>query len=141
MLLFSRFHTTFFYRLLQVVSCPVGCDIRNIHHQSHSLCFCPASASDRFCCEHIHASCLSRDYGIFSSTALAIGNATIADMHDPTGIAYGICIWGSFGICGPVFWSPHWRICGSSKGLAMTIWVLTLLCTLMLTMLFFSSRS
>jgi len=41
--------------------------------------------------------------GFFGSPALATGGATIADMYGPAQVAYGICIWGSFGVMGPVF--------------------------------------
>ena len=40
--------------------------------------------------------------GFFGSPCLATGGGTIADIYDPARVAYGICIWGSFGICGPV---------------------------------------
>ena len=41
--------------------------------------------------------------GFLGSPSLATGAGTLADMYDPASVAYGICIWGSFGILGPVF--------------------------------------
>ena len=40
--------------------------------------------------------------GFVGSPALATGGATISDMYDAGANAVGICIWGAFGICGPV---------------------------------------
>ena len=38
--------------------------------------------------------------GFVGSPALATGGATLGDMYDPASVAYGICIWGAFGILG-----------------------------------------
>ena len=38
--------------------------------------------------------------GFLGSPGLATGGVTIADMYAPAMVAYGICIWGSFGVCG-----------------------------------------
>lgn len=43
--------------------------------------------------------------GFLGSPALATGAGTLADMYTPASTAYGICIWGSFGILG--FWIPY----------------------------------
>jgi DHA1 family multidrug resistance protein-like MFS transporter len=75
--------------------------------------------------------------GFFGSPALATGGATITDMVEPAQASYAICIWGAFGICGPVFgpiiggfviqgWSS-WR---------WTIWIITWLNAAVLIMLF-----
>lgn len=40
--------------------------------------------------------------GFCGSPCLSTGGATISDMYDAAHVAYGIVIWGCFGILGPV---------------------------------------
>lgn len=75
--------------------------------------------------------------GFLGSPALATGGATIADMYDPARVAYGICIWGSFGILGPVFGPILGGFTAQAKGWRWTIWIVTWLCAFTLIMMFF----
>lgn len=75
--------------------------------------------------------------GFLGSPALATGGATISDMYDPARVAYGICIWGSFGICGPVFGPLLGGFVAPAKGWRWTIWTFTWLCAVAAVMLFF----
>ena len=75
--------------------------------------------------------------GFLGSPALATGGATIADMYDPARVAYGICIWGSFGILGPVVGPILGGFTAQAKGWRWTIWVMTWLNAFTLVVLFF----
>jgi len=75
--------------------------------------------------------------GFFGSPSLATGGATIVDMYDPARVAYGICIWGSFGVCGPVFGPLIGGFVAPAKGWRWTIWTLTWLCAFVTLMLLF----
>lgn len=75
--------------------------------------------------------------GFFGSPSPATGGATIADVYDPARVAYGICIWASFGVCGPVFGPIVGGFTAPAKGWRWTIWVFTWLCAFVVLMLFF----
>ena len=75
--------------------------------------------------------------GFFGSPALATGGGTITDMYDQASSAYGLCILGFFGVCGPVFGPIVGGFLAPVKGWRWTIWVVTWLSTLVLLMLFF----
>ncbi|KUJ08030.1 MFS general substrate transporter [Mollisia scopiformis] len=75
--------------------------------------------------------------GFFGGPVLATGGATIADMYPPTMISYGICIWGAFGILGPVLGPLVGGFAAQAKGWKWTIWELTWLCSVVLVVLFF----
>ncbi|KAK4944032.1 hypothetical protein LTR10_016553 [Elasticomyces elasticus] len=75
--------------------------------------------------------------GFLGSPALATGGATIADMYDPARVAYGICIWGFFGIASPVFGPLLGSFVAPAKGWRWTIWTFTYLCAVAAVMLFF----
>ena len=75
--------------------------------------------------------------GFCGSPCLSTGGATISDMYDPAHVAYGICIWGSFGILGPVVGPIIGGFVAPIKGWRWTIWVVTWLCSLVLVMFFF----
>lgn len=45
--------------------------------------------------------------GFLGSPALATGGSTLADMYSPAATAYGICIWGAFGILGSLDFTCH----------------------------------
>lgn len=77
--------------------------------------------------------------GFFGSPALATGGGTITDMYDSAGSAYGICILGFFGVCGPVFGPIVGGFLAPVKGWRWTIWVVAWLGTLVLVVLFFFS--
>ncbi|KAL9610745.1 MAG: hypothetical protein Q9167_004564 [Letrouitia subvulpina] len=74
--------------------------------------------------------------GFFGSPSLATGGATIGDIYDPSKVAYGICIWASFGVCGPVFGPIVGGFAAPAKGWRWTIWIFTWLCALVLVILF-----
>lgn len=75
--------------------------------------------------------------GFLGSPCLATGGGTITDIYDPARVAYWICIWGSFGICGPVFGPIIGGFVVPAKGWRWTVWVIAWLCSLVLIMLFF----
>jgi DHA1 family multidrug resistance protein-like MFS transporter len=75
--------------------------------------------------------------GFIGSPSLATGGATIGDIYDPARAAYGICIWASFGVCGPVFGPLLGGFAAPAKGWHWTIWIFTWLCTAVLVSLFF----
>ncbi|KIW94519.1 uncharacterized protein Z519_04495 [Cladophialophora bantiana CBS 173.52] len=75
--------------------------------------------------------------GFCGSPALATGGATLADIYSPAPVAYGICIWGSFGTLGPVFGPILGGFTAAAKGWRWTIWVVTWLCAGAAVMLFF----
>ncbi|KAI0129777.1 major facilitator superfamily domain-containing protein [Xylariales sp. AK1849] len=75
--------------------------------------------------------------GFVGSPSLATGGATIADMYIGARAAYGIAIWGAFGICGPVFGPIIGGFVAAAKGWRWTIWVVTWLNTFMVVMVFF----
>jgi len=76
--------------------------------------------------------------GVCCAPALATGGATISDMFAPLTAIYGLCLWGAFGILGPVMGpliggyvatatsepGPHDTSGSSSGGWRWTIWVL-----------------
>lgn len=75
--------------------------------------------------------------GFVGSPALATGGATIADMYDPARAVYGFCIWGSFGICGPVF-GPILRGFSAQAGdWRITIWIVCWMASGVIVILFF----
>lgn len=67
--------------------------------------------------------------GFAGSPALATGGATISDMYQPGQVAYGIALWGSFGICGPVFGPVLGGFAAQAEGWRMTIWIISWLAT------------
>ncbi|KAK4499012.1 hypothetical protein PRZ48_009524 [Zasmidium cellare] len=75
--------------------------------------------------------------GFVGSPALATGGATISDMYGPAGVAIGICIWGSFGICGPVFGPILGGFAAEAEGWRWTIWIITWLSGFTVVMIFF----
>ncbi len=75
--------------------------------------------------------------GFLGSPALATGGATIADMYDPAHVAYGICIWGSFGILGPVMGPILGGFVAQDKGWRWTIWVVAWMGSVVVMMIFF----
>ena len=75
--------------------------------------------------------------GFAGSPFLATGGATISDMYEPARVAYGICIWGFFGIGGPVFGPVIGGFVAPAKGWRWTIWVITWLNTFAVAVLFF----
>jgi MFS transporter, DHA1 family, multidrug resistance protein len=40
--------------------------------------------------------------GFLGSPALSTGGATLSDMYEPANVSYGVCVWGAFGLLGPV---------------------------------------
>lgn len=75
--------------------------------------------------------------GFFGGPVLATGGATIADMYPPSKVPYGICIWGAFGVLGPVLGPLLGGFAAQAKGWRWTIWELTWLCASVLVILFF----
>lgn len=75
--------------------------------------------------------------GFCGSPSLATGGATITDMYDPAMVGYGICIWGSFGVCGPVLGPILGGVTAPVKGWRWTIWIVTWLCSFVVGMLIF----
>ncbi|KAE8452318.1 hypothetical protein EG329_001018 [Mollisiaceae sp. DMI_Dod_QoI] len=75
--------------------------------------------------------------GFFGGPVLATGGATIADMYPPSKIPYGICIWGAFGILGPVLGPLVGGFAAQKEGWRWTIWELTWVCAVVLIILFF----
>ncbi|KAI9746350.1 MAG: hypothetical protein M1818_000062 [Claussenomyces sp. TS43310] len=75
--------------------------------------------------------------GFFGGPVLATGGATIADMYPPSKVAYGICIWGAFGVLGPVLGPLVGGFAAQAKGWRWTIWELTWMCAFVLGTLFF----
>jgi DHA1 family multidrug resistance protein-like MFS transporter len=74
--------------------------------------------------------------GFVGSPSLATGSATIGDIYDLARAAYGICIWASFSICGPVFSPLIGGFVAPANGWRWTIWVFTRLYTAVLVSLF-----
>ncbi|KAG8169828.1 hypothetical protein KVR01_000573 [Diaporthe batatas] len=75
--------------------------------------------------------------GFVGSPALATGGATITDVYGPARAAFGICIWASFGVCGPVFGPLIGGFVAPAKGWRWTIWIYTWMCAMCLILLFF----
>ncbi|UPL00555.1 hypothetical protein LCI18_011489 [Fusarium solani-melongenae] len=75
--------------------------------------------------------------GFFGGPVLATGGATIMDMYPPVEVPYWIGIFGSVGILGPVMGPLIGGFAAQAKGWRWTIWELTWLCTVVLTMIFF----
>ncbi|KAF4633192.1 hypothetical protein G7Y89_g4921 [Cudoniella acicularis] len=75
--------------------------------------------------------------GFLGSPSLATGGATISDIHAPSHVAYGICIWGSFGVCGPVFGPIIGGFVAPVKGWQWTIWIMMWLCSFVFILMFF----
>ena len=75
--------------------------------------------------------------GFIGSPALVTGGATIADMYDPARAAYGFCIWGSFGICGPVFGPILGGFAAEAEGWRITIWIVCWMASAVVVLLFF----
>ena len=75
--------------------------------------------------------------GFLGSPALATGGATIADMYDPARVAYGICIWGSFGILGPVMGPILGGYVAEAKGWRWTIGIVAWMGAVCVVMMFF----
>lgn len=63
--------------------------------------------------------------GFAGSPALATGGATISDMYQPGQVSYGIALWGSFGICGPVFGPVLGGFAAQTVGWRITIWIIS----------------
>ncbi len=57
--------------------------------------------------------------GFLSGPVLATGGATISDMYTPEKVTYGICIWGAFGILGPVLEAARRWLRGAGEGVAL----------------------
>lgn len=66
--------------------------------------------------------------GFVGSPALATGGATITDVYGPARAAFGICIWASAGVCGPVFGPLIGGFVAPVKCWAWTIWIYTWMC-------------
>ena len=75
--------------------------------------------------------------GFVGSPALATGGATIADMYSPASVAYGFCIWGSFGICGPVFGPILGGFAAQARGWRLTVWIVCWMGAAVVVLLFF----
>jgi DHA1 family multidrug resistance protein-like MFS transporter len=75
--------------------------------------------------------------GFVGSPSMATGGATIVDIYDPAHVAYGICIYASFGVCGPVFGPIVGGFVATAKGWRWTIWIFTWLCAAVLLLFFF----
>lgn len=75
--------------------------------------------------------------GFLGSPALATGGATLADMYDPSVVSYGLCLWGSFGILGPVFGPILGGFAAPVKGWRWTIWIVCWLSSAVVVMVFF----
>ena len=75
--------------------------------------------------------------GFVGSPALATGGATITDMYDPARSAYGLCVWGSFGICGPVFGPILGGFAAEARGWRWTVWVVAWMASAVVVLLFF----
>lgn len=66
--------------------------------------------------------------GFVGSPTLATGGATITDVYGPARAAFGICIWASCGVCGPIFGPLIGGFVASVKGWRWTIWIYTWMC-------------
>ncbi|KAF2816391.1 MFS general substrate transporter, partial [Mytilinidion resinicola] len=75
--------------------------------------------------------------GFCGSPSLSTGGATLMDVYDPARVLYGICIYSSFGVLGPVFGPIIGGFVAPAKGWRWTIWVFTWLDACVLLMLFF----
>lgn len=75
--------------------------------------------------------------GFVGSPTLATGGATIADVYGPARAAFGICIWASCGVCGPIFGPLIGGFVAPVKGWRWTIWIYTWMCAICLIVLFF----
>ncbi|KAI1202124.1 major facilitator superfamily domain-containing protein [Nemania serpens] len=75
--------------------------------------------------------------GFVGSPILATGGATIGDTYGPARAAYGICIWATFGVFGPVFGPLIGGFIAPVKGWRWTIWVFTFLNAFGVIMIFF----
>jgi DHA1 family multidrug resistance protein-like MFS transporter len=76
--------------------------------------------------------------GFIGSPPLATGGATIVDLFDAGHIPYGICLYASFGVCGPVFGPVIGGYVATARGWRWTIWVVTWLCAVVAMLLFFA---
>jgi DHA1 family multidrug resistance protein-like MFS transporter len=54
--------------------------------------------------------------GFFGSPILATGGANIVDMYKPSKRAYGIAVWGAFGVCGPTLGPVIGGFAAQAKG-------------------------
>ena len=75
--------------------------------------------------------------GFCGSPCLSTGGATIPDMYQPAQTPFAICIWGSFGILGPVMGPIVGGFLAPVKGWRWTIWVIAWLCSIVLIIFFF----
>ncbi|KAI0044867.1 putative caffeine resistance protein 5 [Auriscalpium vulgare] len=75
--------------------------------------------------------------GFVGSPILATGGATIADMYIPRKRAYGIAIWGLFGVAAPSMGPLVGGFAVHAKGWKWTIWELMWLSAFTSTILFF----
>ncbi|ROW10299.1 hypothetical protein VMCG_02051 [Cytospora schulzeri] len=75
--------------------------------------------------------------GFIGRPILATGAATIIDIYGPARAAFGICIFASAGVCGPIFGPLIGGLVAPVKGWAWTIWIYTWMCTFCLILLFF----
>ena len=94
----------------------------NLGPFSFSTCFNFLPASPLTCRRSSSFDC---HLAFSAARSQATCGTTIADMYDTARVAYGICIWGSFGVCGPVFGPLIGRFVGPAKGFRWTIWTLT----------------
>ena len=76
--------------------------------------------------------------GFVGSPPLATGGATIFDMFDASHVPYGMCIYASFGVCGPVFGPIVGGFVATARGWRWTIWVFTWLCAAVAVLFFFT---
>ncbi|KAL5095320.1 hypothetical protein Trisim1_000096 [Trichoderma cf. simile WF8] len=74
--------------------------------------------------------------GFCGSPCLSTGGGTILDLYDPSVASYLLCIWGTAGLCGPVFGPIIGGYLVPAKGWRWTIWIITWICTLVLAAMF-----
>ena len=75
--------------------------------------------------------------GFCGSPCLSTGGCTISEMYEPAQIPIAICIWGCFGILGPVFGPIIGGYLSPVKGWRWTIWLVTWTCSVVLIAFFF----
>ncbi|KAF2736895.1 MFS general substrate transporter [Polyplosphaeria fusca] len=75
--------------------------------------------------------------GFIGSPCLATGGGIIADIYFPQTSMYAICVWGSAGICGPVFGPIFGGYVAAAKGWRWTVWVYAWMCVGAVACMFF----